>query len=310
MAELAQQPLIIEARLGRLRPRRQRPRPQARALRPVPLHPPRAAGAVAPRLADWHADGEFVPGSDEDGGGRWQFDGRCRARAGRSRGTKSASPRRCTPFRHLGFFPDMAPVWDWMREQLAGGLDAPDASTCSAIPASARSRCSECGRGHPRRREQEIGRARRATTPRCRAWPTARSAGWSTTPPSSPRARCGAASAMTASSSIRPSSAAAPKARSGGSRRGLPPLIADCRRLLDADSRFLFLTVYAVRMSSLALAGLLAEHCADLPARSSTATSLCARRARMVWRQVACCRRPSSPGGRTPECRAPEPRAS
>ena len=46
---------------------------------------------------------------------------------------------------------------------------------------------------------------------------------------------------------------------------GLPPLIADCRRLLDSDSRFLFLTVYAVRMSSLALAGLLAEHFADLP---------------------------------------------
>jgi 23S rRNA (cytosine1962-C5)-methyltransferase len=40
----------------------------------------------------------------------------------------------------------------------------------------------------------------------------------------------------------------------------LPGLVADCRRLLDADSRFLFLTVYAVRMSSLALAiGLLAE---------------------------------------------------
>ena len=46
---------------------------------------------------------------------------------------------------------------------------------------------------------------------------------------------------------------------------GLPPLIADCRRLLDADSRFLFLTVYAVRMSSLALAGLLAEHFTGLP---------------------------------------------
>jgi 23S rRNA (cytosine1962-C5)-methyltransferase len=45
----------------------------------------------------------------------------------------------------------------------------------------------------------------------------------------------------------------------------LAPLIADCRRLLDADSRFLFLTVYAVRMSSLAIAGLLAEHLADLP---------------------------------------------
>ncbi|MEL0253611.1 MAG: class I SAM-dependent rRNA methyltransferase, partial [Novosphingobium sp.] len=27
-----------------------------------------------PRNSDWRADAEFVPGSDEDGGGRWQFD--------------------------------------------------------------------------------------------------------------------------------------------------------------------------------------------------------------------------------------------
>ena len=33
----------------------------------------------------------------------------------------------------------------------------------------------------------------------------------------------------------------------------LGPLIADCRRLLDGDSRFLILTVYAVRMSALAI---------------------------------------------------------
>ncbi len=45
----------------------------------------------------------------------------------------------------------------------------------------------------------------------------------------------------------------------------LPGLVADCRRLLDAESRFLFLTVYAVRMSSLAIAGLLAELFADMP---------------------------------------------
>jgi len=45
----------------------------------------------------------------------------------------------------------------------------------------------------------------------------------------------------------------------------LPAIIADCRKLLDTESRFLFLTVYAVRMSSLALAGLLAEHFAGLP---------------------------------------------
>ncbi|HMP56888.1 MAG TPA: class I SAM-dependent rRNA methyltransferase, partial [Novosphingobium sp.] len=46
---------------------------------------------------------------------------------------------------------------------------------------------------------------------------------------------------------------------------GLPGLVGDCGRLLDGNSRFLFLTVYAVRMSSLALAGLLAEKLAHLP---------------------------------------------
>ena len=48
---------------------------------------------------------------------------------------------------------------------------------------------------------------------------------------------------------------------------GLPALVSDCRQLLDADSRFLFLTVYAVRMSSLALGGLLDEVFAGLPGK-------------------------------------------
>ncbi len=30
----------------------------------------------APASADWQADGEFVGGSDEDGGGRWRLDAR------------------------------------------------------------------------------------------------------------------------------------------------------------------------------------------------------------------------------------------
>ena len=45
---------------------------------------------------------------------------------------------------------------------------------------------------------------------------------------------------------------------------GLPGLIGDCRKLLDKDSAFLFLTVYAVRMSALAIGELLHQHCADL----------------------------------------------
>jgi 23S rRNA (cytosine1962-C5)-methyltransferase len=45
----------------------------------------------------------------------------------------------------------------------------------------------------------------------------------------------------------------------------LPALIADCRQLLDANSRALFLTVYAVRMSALAIGEMLRQAFADLP---------------------------------------------
>tara|TARA_B100002049_G_scaffold175683_1_gene133151 strand:- start:179 stop:625 length:447 start_codon:yes stop_codon:yes gene_type:complete len=48
---------------------------------------------------------------------------------------------------------------------------------------------------------------------------------------------------------------------------GLPGLISDCRALLDADSRFCFLTVYAVRMSALAIGGLMQDHFGDLPGK-------------------------------------------
>ena len=58
-----------------------------------------------------------------------------------------------------------------------------------------------------------------------------------------------------------------PKNETWRLEEGLAPLLADCRRLLDERSAFLFLTVYAVRMSSLAIGGLLAELCADLPGR-------------------------------------------
>ena len=44
----------------------------------------------------------------------------------------------------------------------------------------------------------------------------------------------------------------------------LAPLLSDCRKLLDADSRFLVLTVYAVRMSALAIGELLGQLTADL----------------------------------------------
>jgi 23S rRNA (cytosine1962-C5)-methyltransferase len=47
----------------------------------------------------------------------------------------------------------------------------------------------------------------------------------------------------------------------------LAPLLADCRRLLHADSRFLVLTVYAVRMSALAIGELVKQALGDLGGR-------------------------------------------
>jgi 23S rRNA (cytosine1962-C5)-methyltransferase len=44
----------------------------------------------------------------------------------------------------------------------------------------------------------------------------------------------------------------------------LAPLLADCRRLLDEKSRFLVLTVYAVRMSALAIGELVRQLFGDL----------------------------------------------
>ena len=88
----------------------------------LPLHPPRAAGDVgaAPR-ANGTRDGEFVPGSDEEGGGRWQFARQVPREGWPLAWDEVRFTAQCTPFRHLGFFPDMAPVWDWMRERALGG---------------------------------------------------------------------------------------------------------------------------------------------------------------------------------------------
>jgi 23S rRNA (cytosine1962-C5)-methyltransferase len=44
----------------------------------------------------------------------------------------------------------------------------------------------------------------------------------------------------------------------------LAPLLGDCRRLLDGNSRFLVLTVYAVRMSALAIGELVKQTFGDL----------------------------------------------
>ncbi len=220
----------------------------------------------APALDDWQADGEFLPGADEDGGGRWHFSGRGVPQGWQLGWDEVRFQASCTPFRHLGFFPDMAPVWGWMRERLANKVDPVamnlfgytgvgtlalavrdvtmvhvDASKKSV--AAARDNAELSGLAEKPVRwivddaqkfvAREVRRGRRYD-------------GILLDPPKYGRG---------------------PDGEIWRLEQDLPRLIADCRALLDSDSRFLFLTVYAVRMSALAIGELLRQTFADLPGR-------------------------------------------
>jgi 23S rRNA (cytosine1962-C5)-methyltransferase len=76
----------------------------------------------APANPDWQADGEFVGGSDEEGGGRWRLSPQVPQAWPLARGDVKFWASN-TPFRHLAFFPDMAPQWDWMRSRVGEGAE-------------------------------------------------------------------------------------------------------------------------------------------------------------------------------------------
>jgi 23S rRNA (cytosine1962-C5)-methyltransferase len=216
----------------------------------------------APASADWQADGEFVPGSDEDGGGRWRFDRPVPREGWPLAWNEARFTAACTPFRHLGFFPDMAPVWDWMRGlkpatalNLFGytgvGTLALAATGAEMVHVDASKKSVEAARANARLSgmddrpvrwivddaakfvAREVRRGRRYD-------------GIILDPPKYGRG---------------------PEGEVWKLEEHLAPLVADCRRLLDAESRFLFLTVYAVRLSALAIGELVAQAFADLPGR-------------------------------------------
>ncbi|MFN3457009.1 MAG: class I SAM-dependent methyltransferase [Novosphingobium sp.] len=216
-----------------------------------------------PRTSDWRAHAEFVPGSDEDGGGRWQFE-RPVPREGWELGWNDVRfTASCTPFRHLGFFPDMAPVWDWMGERLTGKSEAQTLNLFGYTGVGTLA-LSEYGPvTHVDASKKSVAQARA----------NAQLSGMTERPV---RWIIDDAAKFTAREVRRgrrydgiildpPKFGRGPDGEVWRLEESLPGLIADCAQLLDADSRFLFLTVYAVRMSSLAIAGLLAEALKALP---------------------------------------------
>ena len=220
-----------------------------------------------PRLERWASDGEFVPGSDEDGGGRWQYaapvspDGWPLAWPNGKESVRFTA--QCTPFRHLGFFPDMAPVWDWMGERLAGKVDASTLNLFGYTGVGTLALSQFGPVTHVDASKKSVAQARvNAALSQMEDRPIR----WIVDD-----------AAKFAAREVRrgkrydgiildpPKFGRGPEGEVWRLEEHLASLIEDCRQLLDEQSRFLFLTVYAVRLSSLALAGLLEQVFADLP---------------------------------------------
>jgi 23S rRNA (cytosine1962-C5)-methyltransferase len=213
----------------------------------------------APASTDWDPDAIFVPGSDEEGGGRWVEHRSVPKSWPLSRGNVRFNAS-LTPFRHLGFFPDMAPQWDWMVER---GHDAEvlnlfgytGVGTLLLSDAGARLVHVDASK-----KSVEQGKAKAAlsgTDNRPIRW------------------LVDDASKFTAREVRRgrrydgilldpPKFGRGPEGELWRLEEDLAPLLGDCRRLLDENSRFLVLTVYAVRMSALAIGELVKQTFGDL----------------------------------------------
>lgn len=217
-----------------------------------------------PAQADWQADGEFIPGSDEEGGGRWYFNNRQLPSSWPLGWEDVRFQASCTPFRHLGFFPDMAPVWRWMRERTEG-MESPELMNLFGYTGVGT--LAMAGQGarmvHVDASKKSVAAARA----------NAELSGMADRPV---RWIVDDAQKFVAREVRRgrhydgilldpPKYGRGPDGEIWRLEEDLPGLLADCRRLLDGESRFLFLTVYAVRMSALAIGELMRQLFADLP---------------------------------------------
>ncbi len=218
----------------------------------------------APASDDWDADAEFVPASDEDGGGRWHYFRNVPEHGWPLKWDRVKFTAQTTPFRHLGFFPDMAPVWTWLRGQIAP-VDNPDAlnlfgytgvGTLALASAGARMVHVDASK-----KSVEAARANAVLS------------GMNDLPVRWLIEDAGKFVAREVRRGRRydailldpPKWGRGPNGEVWKLEEGLPDLIANCRALLDDKSACLFLTVYAVRMSALAIGELVRQAFADLP---------------------------------------------
>ena len=226
---------------------------------PVRVIRPEPQAMWAPASTDWQADATFMPGSDEEGGGRWVQQRPVPKDWPLARGAVRFHAA-LTPFRHLAFFPDMAPQWDWMRQR----ADDADILNLFGYTGVGTLQLSEAGgrlvHVDASKKSVEGGKANAALSgmaDRPIRWIVDDAAKFTAREVRRGRRYDGILLDP-------PKFGRGPEGEVWRLEEHLAPLLADCRKLLDEQSRFLVLTVYAVRMSALAIGELLRQVTADL----------------------------------------------
>ena len=226
---------------------------------PIKVVRPEPQAMWLPSRDDWDPDATFVPGSDEEGGGRWVQHRPVTRQWNLARGDVKFHAS-LTPFRHLGFFPDMAPQWDWMRAR-ADGAEVLNLFGYTGVGSLL---LSEAGSRlvHVNASKKSVEQGKE----------NALLSGLAGRPI---RWMVDDASKFTAREVRRgrhydgilldpPKFGRGPTGELWRLEENLAPLLADCRRLLSDNSRFLVLTVYAVRISALAIGELVQQTFGDL----------------------------------------------
>ncbi|GLR47925.1 class I SAM-dependent methyltransferase [Sphingomonas astaxanthinifaciens] len=211
---------------------------------------------------DWDPDATFVPGSDEDGGGRWVLH-RQMPRGWNLQRDGVRFEASLTPFRHLAFFPDMAPQWDWMRARADGAevmnlFGYTGVGTLLLSEAGAKLTHVDASKKSVEQGKENAILSGLADRPI--RWLVDDAAKFTAREVRRGRRYDGILLDP-------PKFGRGPTGETWRLEENLGPLIEDCGRLLDENSRFLVLTVYAVRMSALSLGELLRQKLGHLGGR-------------------------------------------
>jgi 23S rRNA (cytosine1962-C5)-methyltransferase len=216
---------------------------------------PEAQALWRPASPDWPADGEFTGGRDDEGGGRWDLGAKVPLQWVVTRGPVRFNATN-TPFRHLGFFPDMGAQWDWMRSRIKPGARILNmfgyTGVASLIAAEAGAQVT-----HVDASKKAVAAARdNAALSGLAAAPIR----WLTDDALKfLRREARRGSKYDGILLDPPKYGRGPDGEIWALERDLPELMQLARQLLSDDAAFLVLTVYAIRMSALALDALMAE---------------------------------------------------